>query len=153
MLFRSEKIFQFGIMCVIIEKIDFWLKIFSRGIIHMILDFPTDTISLVWNYAVMSLPNFAMAVYVFCKSQNVRLKTSKIIYVILSSVLFTVLFVVIRFRSNTLAHFLFFILVPVLLSILVRDQSHLFKSLVIGLVSISFVSIVDTVSKIGRAHV
>lgn len=112
----------------------------------MILDFPTDTISLVWNYAVMSLPNFAMAVYVFCKSQNVRLKTSKIIYVILSSILFTVLFVVIRFRSNTLAHFLFFILVPVLLSILVRDQSHLFKSLVIGLVSISFVSIVDTVS-------
>lgn len=112
----------------------------------MALDYPTNSFVLILNFIAICLPNYYLSVYVFCKSQGIELKTTQIIYSLISGILFTILFVFVRINNTTLSHFLFFSLVPVLLSFLIWERGHLFKNLVIGLVSISFVSVLEVVS-------
>ena len=112
----------------------------------MTIEYPTNNIDLIINYIVICLPNYYMSVYVFCKSQGLKLKLSKLIYVLVSGLLFTALFVYVRSNNTVFSHFMYYFMVPVLLSVLVRERGLGIKSLVIGLVSISFVSALDIVA-------
>lgn len=111
----------------------------------MTLSFPTDSFYLIVNYIVICYPSYLLSFYVFCKSQNIRLRVPQYIYILASSILFTALFVFVRMNSSTLSYFLFYSLVPVLLSLLIRERGKFLKSLVIGLVSISLVFVLDVV--------
>lgn len=112
----------------------------------MIFDYPTSNFDLVLSYIFICLPGFFISTYVFCQSQSIRLKKSQLIYIVVSGILFTALFVFVRFNSNPLSHFLYYLIVPVLQSFLIRERGHFFKNLVIGLVSISFVSVIEVIS-------
>lgn len=112
----------------------------------MFMDYPKDTISLILNYTFICLPSYYMSVYIFCKSQEIRLKAFQLIYTVLSGLLFTILFVIVRFNSNTLSYFLYYLIVPVLLSFLTKERKRLFKTIIIALISISLVFVLETVS-------
>ena len=110
------------------------------------MEYPTDNTDLVLSYISICLPGFLISTYVFCKSKDIKLKATQIIYILLVSVCFTALFVFLRFLSNSLAHLFYYIVVPVLLAALIRDRSHLNRTIAIGLVSISFVSVFEFLS-------
>lgn len=110
------------------------------------MDYSIDSRLLIANYISICLPNYFMSVYIFCKSRNIRMNVYQRIYTIISGVVFTALFVFIRFHSSTISYFIFYLLVPVLLSLLNRKRKHIFSTLVIGLFSISLVSVLDVVS-------
>lgn len=112
----------------------------------MIIEYPMDLFGLIINYIFISLPTYYMSVYVFCKSQGKRLRLSQIVYAIISGAFFTVLFVFVRLSSDTLSYFLYYLIVPLLMSFLFRERSRFFQTLVIGLVSISLVFVLETVS-------
>ena len=112
----------------------------------MNLEYSTDRFVLIANYALICLPSFYMSVYIFCKSQNIKLRVSQYIYIIISGILFTTLFVLLRLNSTSFSYFLYYLIVPVLLSLLTRDSKQFFKSLIIGSVSISLVFVLDFAS-------
>lgn len=114
----------------------------------MFIEYPTNSMDMIINYVVISLPRYFMSAYVFCKSQGVRLKVSQIVYVLISGVLFSTVFVFVRFNDATMPHFLAFSLIPVLQSFLIRKRQSFLKSLVIGLVSVAFVSIIEVLANI-----
>lgn len=112
----------------------------------MNIEFPTDSLELIINYIFICMPSYFMSAYVFCKSQNIKLKKSQLIYLMISGVMFTVLFVFVRIDNATLSHFLRFIIAPVLLSLLIKNKGNLFQTLIIGLTSISLVTVFEAVS-------
>lgn len=112
----------------------------------MITEYPTDSFSLIINYTLICLPSFFMSVYVFCKSQGKRLKTYQLVYTLISGILLTALFVFVRIQSSTISYFLYCSLVPVLLSIMIRDRRNYFNTLVAGMVSVSLVFVFEVIS-------
>ncbi len=112
----------------------------------MVFVFPTDSLEMILNYIIICLPNFYMSFYVFYKSQDIELKTVQIVYALISGILFTTLFVFVRLNSTTLSHFLRFFLIPVLFSLTIRKRGQLLKTLVIGLLSISVVTVIEVIS-------
>jgi len=112
------------------------------------MEYYSDLYGLILNYSLICLPNYYLSVFVYCKSQSIKLKVSQVVYSVITGILFTVLFVFIRFRNPTLSIFLYYMLVPVLLSFIARERGQFFKALVIGLVSISLVFVLEIVAVI-----
>ena len=119
----------------------------------MILDYPSNNTDIIINYAFVCFSNFLLSAYVFCKSQSIGLKTRQAIYTVSSGILFTFLFVLIRLNSIPMSHFFRFFMIPVILSILVKERKQLFNTLVIGLVSLTFVTILEVIAHIIQAVV
>lgn len=114
----------------------------------MNLDYPTNTYDLYLNYSVICLVSYFLSAYVFCKSQNIILKKIQCVYLFVSGVVITVLFVCVRLNNYPLSFFLRFLLIPLLLSLLIKYRNNLFKTLVIGLVSLAFVTVIRIVADI-----
>lgn len=112
----------------------------------MKLEYPTDQLNQVINYILVCLPSFYMSSYVFCKSQGIKPRISQLIYIMISGILFTALFVFVRLNSITLSYFLFYLLVPLLLSYMIRERKRLLKTIIVSLVSISFVFVFDVIA-------
>lgn len=117
----------------------------------MFFDYPTNGSELILNYSIICVFSFFLSVYVFCKSQSIKLSKIKVLYLILSAVLLTVLFVYVRFINPPFAYLLRFILIPLILSYLIEDNKQFFKSLAIGLISIVFVTILRPIAFIIQA--
>lgn len=109
---------------------------------------PSDFVDLLLNYILICLPSYCMSAYVFCKSQDIVINLSRCIYIAISGTLFTALFVLVRFHDFTLSCFIYYILVPSLLTFLQKDYEHFFNKLVTGLVSVSLVFVLEVVSNI-----
>ncbi len=112
------------------------------------LEYPTDFFDLYLNYSILCLSSYFISAYVFCKSQNIKLKLIQLIYLLISGMVLAVLFVCVRINNYPLSFFLRFLLIPVLLSFLVEDRKHLFRIMVIGLISLVFVTVVRILSDI-----
>lgn len=114
----------------------------------MTLVYPSDLYTRVINYIFTCLPNYILSVYVFCKSQGIRLRFSQLFYAFISGIFFTALFLFVRFHSNSLSYFMYYLMVPIMLSFLSRERGWSFKTWIIGLVSISLVFVLEVVSVI-----
>lgn len=112
----------------------------------MMVEYPANTYDLVLNYLIIVLPNYYLSFYVFCKSQSIKLRVSQLIYTIVSGILFSAAFIVVRFYSSSYSNFLFFTLVPILMSFLITGYKSIFTTITIGLVSISLVFSLEVVS-------
>lgn len=117
----------------------------------MTLDYPSNSIDLFINYFIVSVLSYYITVYVFCKSQNTKLQKSQLVYAVISGIAFSAFFSYVRTVNYPLAYILRFSLVPLLLSFLIKNRKYLFKTLVIGLVSLSFVSVVEVVASLIHA--
>ena len=112
----------------------------------MNLEYTSNTFDLYLNYIIICLSSYYMSVYVFCKSQTIRLKYKQIVYVVISGLLLSVLFAYVRMQNFPLSYFIRFILIPVLLSILVTKRENYFNTLVIGLISLTLVTVLTAVA-------
>lgn len=112
----------------------------------MKLEYPTNNLELILNYTFVCFSNYLLSIYVFCKSQSIKIKLLHVIYALISGSLLAVLFVIVRFDNLTVSNFLRYMLIPVLLSFFAEDRNHLFKAIVIGLVSLSLVTIIEVMS-------
>ena len=113
----------------------------------MVFHFPDNILDLAINYSVICLTSYFMSVYVFCKSQNVIIKTSKVIYSLILGILFTLIFVLARFYNLTLSYLLYYSIVPILLTFLTRKRNLFSVTIVaVALVSTCFVSVVEVVA-------
>ena len=112
----------------------------------MALYYPVDNTGQIINYSVTSLFGYIMTVYVFCKVQSIKLRVAQLIYVILSGFLLTFLFVCVRLYNYPLSFLLRFILIPLLLSVLIKEQGRSFKIIVIGYVSLASVTFIKLIS-------
>ena len=102
--------------------------------------------NLILNYCIISIPSYYITVYVFCKMLDIRLKLPQIVYVLISGFFVAFLFVNIRFINPPLSHTILYFVVPVLLCFLIKVHDCFFKTLVIGLVSVSFVMVIEVFS-------
>lgn len=108
--------------------------------------YPFSQLELIINCIFIGIPIYYLSVYVFCKSQNIILRGVQVFYVLVTGIIFTALFVAVRIYNTTLSHFMIFFLIPVLLSPITRNSDTILKRIIIGLVSVSFVSIIEVVS-------
>lgn len=115
------------------------------------LEYPTNSIELFINYILISLSSYFVSAYVFCKTQNIVLKKGKWIYLLLSGILFSTLFAVVRMINIPFSHFIRFLAIPMLLYYLSSDRKHILRTLIIGLISLSFVSVCEVVSSVVQA--
>ena len=76
------------------------------------------------------------------------MKATQLLYALISGILLTFVFIFVRLTNIPLAHFLRFLLIPILLSFLTKDRKQLLNSLVIGLVSFTFVLVIEVISSI-----
>lgn len=119
----------------------------------MLLAYPDNSFELLIDYYIICLSYYYLTVYVFCKSQDLSLKKSQWLYLILSGTLLPVLFVFLRMHNASLSHFLLFVFVPLLISVLFRNRIKLTKALSIAFISFSFVVICETVISIVQSTV
>ena len=112
----------------------------------MAFGFPDNISEMIINYISVCLPSYLMSVYVFCKAQGIRLRFTKVIYVLFSSILFTALFVFVRMKNPLLSHVLQFFIIPLLLCVLVIERGDFFELIVIGLVSLSIVMAIKVIA-------
>ena len=112
----------------------------------MIFELPSKSIDIYANYALVCFINYFLSAYIFCKSQYIKLSISKLLYLLITNVLFTVLFVIVKVNSITLSHLLYYLSVPLLFGVILQQRKQIFKSIVIGSISISIVSVLEVAS-------
>lgn len=112
----------------------------------MIIKTIVNNLDLFLNYAIVGLSSFFISAYVFCKSQNIKLQVSQYIYLLLSGLFSSVLFACVRISNYPLSQFSRFIIIPILLLLLIKEREHIFKMLIIGLISFVFESVISTIA-------
>lgn len=114
----------------------------------MHLDYPVNGFDLYLNFAFVCLSNFILSVYVFCKSKGIRLKCSNLFYISITGMLITLLFVFVRMNSIPVSHLLRFLMIPIILIYLSKEKGDYFEKFIIGLVSLSLVTVLEAVANI-----
>lgn len=114
----------------------------------MIAENISNCLELYLYYPIVCFSNYLISSYVFCRSQSLRLKLSQYIFLIISGVLSSALFVFIRISNYPLSQLARFFVIPILLSLLIKKQNDHFKKIVIGLISFAFVSVIENVAYI-----
>ena len=114
----------------------------------MHLDYPVNGFDLYLNFAFVCLSNFILSVYVFCKSKGIRLKCSNLFYISITGMLITLLFVFVRMNSIPVSHLLRFLMIPIILIYLLKEKGDYFEKFIIGLVSLSLVTVLEAVANI-----
>lgn len=114
----------------------------------MNIEYPTTGFELYVNYAYICFVNYLLSVYVFGKSQSIKLRRIQIVYCVFSGMLLTVIFVYIRIHNYPLSYLFRFLAVPILLCFVSKKRCHYFKTLVIGLVSLSSVIILEVIANL-----
>lgn len=112
----------------------------------MALEYSIGDIGLFINSFIVCASSLLLSAYVYCKSRNISLKKLRVVYLIAFGVIVSLLYAFIRFYSVTLAHFTRFILIPVLLSGLSKDEANSYKDFAVGFISLGFVSVCETIS-------
>ena len=112
----------------------------------MSFEFSINSLDLVLNYIFICLPSYLMTIYVFGKSQGITVRKNQLCYVFISGILLTALFVFVRFNNPTFSHFLLFFLIPLLISFVFRKKGSFFKTVVIGLVSLTLVTVLKVIA-------
>lgn len=116
--------------------------------IRVIPEYPTNGFDLILNHFMNCFSVYLVSVYVFCKSQNIRLKIKQLVFILFSGVLVTVLFVFVRLYNYPLSYILRSFFIPIILSYLSKENGHYFKKYVIGLFALSFVTVLEAASDI-----
>ena len=114
----------------------------------MLFEFYTHSLKWIVDYILICLPSYLMSVYVFCKSQHIKIHKYQTYYLVISSVLFSAVFIFVRQNNPLFSHLLHFLLIPVLLSFLAREHDNILRSVIIGFVSLSLVTTFKVVSHI-----
>ena len=112
----------------------------------MVLDYFSNSLDMHLVSIIICLSCYIMSSYVFCKSQSISLKTSQVAYLSIISVIITTLFVYARMLSYPLSQLLRFLLIPISFTFLNRERKDIFKTLVIGVISLSFVMIMEVIA-------
>lgn len=98
------------------------------------------------NYVIVGLSSYLISAYVFCKSQNIKLRVSKLIFLVISGLVLSIAFAFVRLRNYPLSQFSRFLMIPILLSFFSKDREQSIKTLIIGLFSFVFELIISTIS-------
>lgn len=112
----------------------------------MDLQYTSSIADLYLNYIIICLSCYFMSVYVFCKSQTIKPNTKQLIYTIVSGAVLSVLFAYVRIYNFPLSYIIRFFMIPILLSVLVTKREYYFKTLVVGLISLTLVSALTSVA-------
>lgn len=113
--------------------------------------YPDSIIELLINYFVICASSFFISVYVYNRSQNLRLKKVQRVYLIVSGLILSSIFAFVHYYNAPLSHFLRFLFIPLLLSFLSEDKKNLVKQYAIGFIALSFVTICEYISLIPQS--
>lgn len=97
-------------------------------------------------YFLFSIAAVFSTTYIFCKSQNIRLKNRLWYLQILFGLLISVVYMFLRFQSNQIAQFILYLGIPILLSIVYSDEKQSLYTLYYGLISLSLYQVFKTIS-------
>lgn len=114
----------------------------------MDIELSTDFYDLLLNYSTICISSYFMSAYVFCKSQYIKLKIPQLIYLLFSGIAFTGVFVCVRMNNYYFSYFLSYIIIPVLLGLIGMERVHFLTATVIGLVSLSLVTVLTVAANI-----
>ena len=112
----------------------------------MIFEYTNNSFDLYVNYIIICLSSYWLSAFVFCKTQSIKCRINQLIFLLITGMVLSVLFAYVRMNNYPLSQLLRYVLIPVFLSILARKNNPLFKSLVVGLISLTFVSALSAVS-------
>lgn len=113
----------------------------------MTIEYPTDFLGIIINYILICLPIYYLSAYVFCRTQSInKLRALELVYILISGIVFTILFNFVRLNNSVLSYFLFYLIVPIAFSLLIREREKFFETLVVGLVSISLIFVLDVIA-------
>lgn len=110
-----------------------------------------QNLELYINYFMICSAGYFITVYIFCKSQSIKLSKSQKLFLIVFGVFLSILFTIVRKDSIPFSHLIRFLGIPLGMCCIIYKREQLFKSLVIGFVSIAFESICEILATLLQA--